>query len=172
MPDIQHYERIIKKVRGTLFLRIFFIFIYSLICAFWIGLALRFGLVLLVFAPLFVFIAYTFTWQYVNTEYEYSLVAGTFSFSKIYGGRRRKNFFEADLKFLVSVVPYSEALIKKGETVINAIPDGQAVNPCVCLFEDGGGKKYRVIIDCDAMTFKILKFFKPSAIDRRVAEKI
>lgn len=174
MADIQHYERIIKKVKGATLLKVIFLFIYTLICVFWSILALNFGLILLIFAPLFVFIAYIFTRQYTCTEYEYSLVAGIFSFSKIYGGRRRKNVFEADLKFLVSAVPYNErtAVSAKGETVINAIPNGQSANPCVCLFEDGSGKKYRVIIDCDAMTLRILKFFRPSAVDRSVADKI
>lgn len=177
MADVQHYERVLKKKKGVLASRLILILIYLFIFSVWFVVTVRFGLhiAVVVLAPLSIVIAVLLTWKYTKVEYEYSFVAGSFTFSRIYGSKKRKTVFEAELKTLVSVIPYDTVKFSPKDdngTLINAVPDGASPNPCVCLFEDGDGKRYHVIIDCDGMTARILRFFKASALDRSVFERI
>lgn len=177
MADIQHYERVIKKQKGVITVRILWILAYIFILSLWIVISAKvgFSIAIIPLAVLSVVIAVLMTWKYTKIEYEYSFIAGTFTFSKIYGSKKRKAVFEADLKTLISAIPYSDGskIPSKGEyTIINAIPDGSSQNPCVCLFEDSNSKKHCIIIDCDQMTLRIMRFFKVSAIDRNLSRLI
>lgn len=177
MADIQHYERVLKKKKGVLTSRFILILIYLFIFSVWFVLTVRFGLhiAVVVLAPTSIVIAVLLTWKYTKVEYEYSFVAGNFTFSRIYGSKKRKAVFEAELKTLVSVIPYSNVKFSPKDdsaTLINAVPDNSSPNPCICLFEDGDGKRYHIIIDCDGMTARILRFFKASAVDHAVFDRI
>ena len=177
MADIQHYERIIKKQKGNFVSRALCILVYVFIFSVWIVISAKIGFSAAII-PLSVFsviIAVIITWKYTNVEYEYSFTYGTFAFSRIYSSKKRKAVFEADLKTLVSAVPYRDdpkVSSKEGIKLINAIPYCSSSNPCICLFEDTDGKKHYIIIDCDAMTLKILRFFKMSAVDRELSQLI
>lgn len=177
MADIQHYERVIKKQKGVITSRILWILAYAFILSLWVVISARIGfsLTAIALAVLSVVIAVIITWKYTKVEYEYSFIAGTFTFSRIYGSRKRKAVFEADLKTLVSAIPYGNGsrLPQKGEyDLVNAVPDGASQNPCICFFDDGNKNKHCIIIDCDLMTLKILRFFKVSAVDRDLSKLI
>ena len=174
MADIQRYERILKRSQGfgAVRPRLTMILIYGVFFALWAVLAVitAFAPAVLVLAVLSMLILILPTWKYTSVEYEYSFVAGTFTFSKIYGKSRIKQVFESDLRRLVSAKPMdiSNVPSKDDGRIINCLPDG-AVFPVVCLFEDGDENKYYVLMDCDAMTARILKFFKISAVDREIS---
>ena len=175
MADIQYYERVIKAQEGgKRFLpRAVAICGYIFILTLWLVIAVRVGISasLLMLIPLSVLTAVWLTWKYTSIEYEYSFTAGIFTFSKIYGKTKRKTVFEADLKTLVSAVPYDERAVEtsNARSVINAIVTESCPNPCVCIFEEND-KRTCVILDCDEMSARILRFFKPSATDRRIFE--
>ena len=112
------------------------------------------------------------TWKYTSVEYEYSFVGGDFTLSKIYGKRRIKQVFESELKMLISVRPLnvSKMPTKEDGVIIDGLPDG-AEFPIVCVFQDGNENKYFVLIDCDGVTARILKFFRMSTLDREIVKR-
>lgn len=175
MADINSYERILKK-SGTR-AKILMLCIYALILSAWLVAAVRIGLspALIFLIPLSMLTVILLTWKYTSVEYEYSFIGGTVTFSKIYGKKRRKQFFEAELSTLLSVRPYvgeeHTSELANVEKTIYGIPSKVAVNPCICIFEKEKDKKLCFILDCDLQTAKIFKFFNPSATDRRIYEK-
>ncbi len=174
MADIQSYERVLKKKKTGLKLAL--IAIYAVIASFWFVLAIRVGLhpAMILLAPLSVVIAVLLTWKYTNVEYEYSFMAGTLTFSKIYGKSRRKTVLEVDIKSLFAVFPYNERTVARTEdgNLVSGIPSSYSTNPCVCAYEDEKEKKVYFLLDCDERSAKIFKFFNPSATDRAVFDAL
>ncbi len=174
MADIQSYERVLKKKQTGL--KVALIALYAVVAGVWLVLAVRVGLhpAMILLAPLSVVIAVLLTWRYTNVEYEYSFMAGTLTFSKIYGKSRRKTLLEVDIKSLSSVFPYNERTASKisdGKRV-NGIPSSTSENPCVCAFEDENENKVYFVLDCDEQSAKIFKFFNPSATDRAIFDAL
>ncbi len=173
MADIQHYERVLKPTRTStrVLPKVLMIAAYIVIISLWFVLTVRVGLTaaILMLIPLSVLIAVTLTWKYTSVEYEYSFAAGTLTFSKIYGSSKRKAVFDGDLRCLISVMPYNEQSIARVQCdrTVFAIPEGVNENPCICLFEENE-KRTCVILECDELSIKIFRFFKPSAVDRSV----
>ncbi len=168
MADIQYYERIFKKQgkSAKLLPRVLMIAAYALLLSIWLIIIVRVGLSasLLMLIPLSVLTVVLITWKYTSVEYEYSFTAGVFVFSKIYGASGRKKVFEADLGTLVSAEPMSdEAISRAGVAPTDALISPDSQNACLLVFSEHD-KKSAVVIDCDQMTVKILRFFKPSAV--------
>ncbi len=175
MADIQHYERVLKPTRATskILPKALMISAYVALVGLWFVLTVRVGLTasVLMLIPISVLIAVTLTWKYTAVEYEYSFVAGTLTFSKIYGKSKRRAVFDGDLRCLVSVLPYNEQNAERVQCdkTVFAIPEGVEENPCICVFEENE-KRTCVVLDCDELSAKIFRFFKPSAVDRAVFE--
>ena len=169
MADIQYYERILKKKEPKK--KALMIAIYLGILSVWFVVAVRYELnaAILLMIPLSIIIAVLLSWKYTNVEYEYSFAAGSFTFSKIYGSSKRKTVFSADIKSMTLAKPYDAQRDGNMDhsVFINAIPQATAKNPCICIF-DIDDKKTCILIDCDEMSAKILKFFNASATDREV----
>lgn len=172
MADIQHYERILK--RSTLSAKALMLLLYAAVLGAWTVLAFitAFNPGVLLLALLTLVALVLLTWKYTSVEYEYSFVAGNFTLSKIYGKRRIKQVFESDLKMLISVAPLENAKTptKEDGRVINGLPES-AEFPIVCVFQDGNENKYFVLIDCDGVTARILKFFRMSTLDREIVKR-
>ncbi len=168
MADIQYYERVLKaqKVSTKLWQKVMMIGIYLLLLTVWLIIIVRVGISasLLMLIPLSVITVVLLTWKYTSVEYEYSFAAGHFTFSRIYGSSKRKAIYDTELTNLVAFTAYSEKAADSLNVhkIINAIPDATAQNPVICTFEENE-QRTAVILDCDEMTLKILKFFKGSA---------
>ena len=177
MANIQYYERILKteKTSKKLLPKLLAIGFYAIILSVWFIIMIRVGLTasVVMLIPLSILTAVLLTWKYTSVEYEYSFIGGILTISKIYGKTKRKAIFEAELNTLISAIPYHSEAVEsvRAQNVINAIPNKECPNPCVCVFEENE-KRTCVIMDCDELTAKILKFFKPSAADRRIFEGI
>ena len=181
MADIQSYERILKRKNEgeQLLSKILMIFIYLVIISVFFVVAVRYGLspALIVLLPLVLLSAVLLTWKYTSVEFEYSFVAGTFTFSKIYGKRRRRTVLEADIKKMISVSAYNEqkqaSLGKEGAgTIINGIPNKLSQNPCVCVFEADKNEKIYFLFECDELSARIFKFFNSAATDRSIFDRL
>ena len=176
MADIQRYERILKRSDGAGAIRpkVTMLLLYGAVLAVWVVLAIMaaFSPAVLILALLSMLVLILPTWKYTSVEYEYSFVAGMFTFSKIYGKSRIKQVFECELRTMVYAKPMdiSNGFTKDDGRIINCLPD-RAEYPVACLFEDGDGNKYYVFLDCDAMTARIFKFFKMSAVDREIVRR-
>ncbi len=168
MADIQYYERVFKKKSTTTVkARVAMLAAYALLLSVWLIIVVRVGLSasLLMLIPLSVLTVVLLTWKYTSVEYEYSFAAGVLTFSKIYSGSKRKCVFEADLRQLVSASPASDsALARVGVSPTDALPEADSDSACLLVFEENG-KQSSILLDCDDMTVKILRFFKPSAVD-------
>ena len=173
MADIQHYERVFNKKHAPKALIIVLIILYCLMVCGWFVLALlsSMNLALALLVPAAVLIIAIIIWKYTQVEYEYSFTAGVFTFSKIYGKSSRKTVFEEELRNLTRVVSYEKAEVPNGDKLIRTTPTLDCDNPCVCCFRIDDRDIY-VIIDCDELTAKIIRHFKPSALDRSVFDGI
>ena len=169
MADIQSYERVLKKKQVGL--RVALIALYAFIASLWLVIAVRVGMhaAMILLAPISVVIAILLTWKYTCVEYEYSFMAGTLTFSKIYGKSHRKVVLDFDIKSMTEAFLYNERTAAKlnGGKLVNALPD-LVQNPCVCVFEDANEQKVFFVFECDEQSAKILKFFNPSATDRAI----
>lgn len=63
------------------------------------------------------FALYGVTWRYTKVEYEYAMMGGVLSFSKIYGGNARKLMFETPMSSIDAVFPYHS---EKGKAKLEA----------------------------------------------------
>lgn len=173
MADIQRYERILKKSSGTT-AKLLMLLLYTAVLGAWTVLAFitAFHPSILILAVLTLVALILPTWKYTSVEYEYSFVAGNFTLSKIYGKRRIKQVFESELKMLISAQPLDTAKMpdKEDVRIIDGLPDG-AEFPVLCVFQDGDENKYYVLMDCDAVTARILKFFRMSTLDREIIKR-
>ena len=181
MADIQSYERVLKRrAEGKWLLgKLLMIFLYFVIFSAWFVAAIRYGLhpAMILLAPLSVVVAVLLTWKYTCVEYEYSFMAGTLTFSKIYGKSRRRVVFEEDIKSMVSLFPYDDKAAARlsrdqAEKIIDAIPSKFSQNPCVCVFENSNDKKIYFLFDCDEQSAKIFKFFNSPATGKSIFDKL
>ena len=176
MADIQHYERILKSSKGVnaSLPKVLMLILYAAVLAAWTALAFitAFNPGVLLLAALTLVALILPTWKYTSVEYEYSFISGTFTLSKVYGKSRIKRVFESELKMLVSARPLdtSKMPTKEDGQVIDGLPDG-AEFPILCVFQDGDENKYFLLIDCDEVTARILKFFKMTALDREIIKR-
>jgi len=60
---------------------------------------------LLAFIPLSLWVIIFMTWRRVAVEYEYAVVSGTLTFTKVFGNRSRKKIFEMQIKNAVRIAP-------------------------------------------------------------------
>lgn len=173
MADIQHYERVLVKKHAPKGLIIGLLVLYCVMVSGWFVLALlsSMNIALALLVPAAVLAAAIATWKYTQLEYEYSFMAGVFTFSKIYGKSSRKTVFEEELRNLTRVVSYEKAEVPKGDKLIRATPSLEEGNLAVCCFQIDDEDVY-VIIDCDELTAKIIRHYKPSALDRSVLDAL
>ena len=179
MNDIQSYERLIKKrVEGKLLLsRIALIAGYVLFAVIGILLVILFAnghaaLILLVAAlDLCIFLT---TWRFVNVEYEYAFVSGSFYLSKIFGKAARKELFECEISRALTVAPYKDQYKKDVERLcpdkrFTAISSNKAEDIWFILFESEGNTKTLVVFEADERSLKCLRHGAPRSI---VKEKL
>ena len=172
MNEFQTHEVTIhQKVYGEwLVARILLVFFYVV---FVIGMLVA-GLLTKIFVPLLAFIPIALwfiifiTWRYTDVDYEYSMTSGFLSFSKIFGSRSRKQMFEAQIKSMTLIAPYTkehmgkirEYAPKVRYTALSSQPSDKA---CFALFENAKGEKSIFIFEADDRTVSILRFYNPSA---------
>ena len=176
MADIQTYERVLEQDESVLRRsRILMIVLYGVIFTLLMLAAVLASLnpALLLLAPLGTAVAVIFSWKYTRVEYEYSFFGGVLTFSKIYSGSSRSLVLEADIRAMTTVTAYTESTAAKikadsSAKVIDGLPAGEHLNPCVCAFEDERERKIYFIFECDEQTARIFKHFNPTATDGSV----
>ncbi|MBQ3063439.1 MAG: hypothetical protein IJC99_01370 [Clostridia bacterium] len=138
-----------------------------------LGLKLRLIVPLLAFIPLTVWLLIFITWRYVQVDYEYSIVSGTLTFTKIYGNRQRKRVFEMQLKDAVRIAPLaSEQEAARGaayapEREFIGVSSMSAPDIYFMLFEldDRRNREKRRAIfyfEATAKALAICRFYNPS----------
>ena len=121
MHNFSTYEfTVSQKAEGKwLFYRIALIAFYVLypICVLLVGMKFSVIAPLLAFIPISLWVIIFMTWRRVSVEYEYAVVSGTLTFTKVFGNRSRKKMFEMQLKNAVCIAPLgNEAEAAKAAT--------------------------------------------------------
>ncbi len=178
MADIQSYERVLKankRTSGRIGNVATVLAILSLLgICFFISLRLKLSPAWVVLVPTLLIAVTLILRKYAQVEHEYSFIAGYFTYSKIYGKSRRKTICEVDIRSLSEVFPHNErtaARLTGDASIINALPNAGAKNPCVCVFEQEEKTVY-LLLDCDAQTARIFKHFNPRATDRAILDRL
>lgn len=112
MNEFSTYEYVVaeKKNARLVMKKIGFICGYVLFVILWFVFGFATNLFpLLALIPLTTWMLVFFTWRYANVEYEYSVTSGTVTFSKVFGGRSRKQITEFKLKDCSLIAPLSES---------------------------------------------------------------
>ena len=115
MYEFSGYEfAVTQRAEGKwIWARIGLISLYTVWSVIAVLLAFRLRLVvpLLAFLPLSIWILVFITWRFVQVEYEYDILSGRLTFSRILGGKSRRDLFEIAIKDAVRIAP----LDKEGE---------------------------------------------------------
>ena len=180
MSDFSTYEFAVRqRIEGKW--RLARIGLITLYIGYVIG-CLAMGLKLMIIVPLLALIPVTlwmlvfFTWRFVSVEYEYSIVSGDLTFSKIYGGRSRRTVMSVPLRNAVRIAPLdggeesARATAYRPEISFNAISSLKAPDVYFMLFEhpvkDGKKNSSRRAIlyfEATAKCLQLCRFYNSSA---------
>lgn len=148
--------------------------LYAAAIAVIIYLALPAMIPLYALVPITLWIIIFFTWRYVSLEYEYSIMSGELTFSKIYGGRSRREVMKMRLRDASLIAPldgdvYSaKATAYQPEKEFSAVSSMSAPDIYFMLFEledEKTGKKSRAIFyfEATAGALKTCRFYNQAA---------
>lgn len=177
MGDFNTYEFVVEQAKDGKWrlARLGMIALYVLLTIAWFVVGFTTGLVpLLALVPVTLWIIVFFTWRYVSVEYEYSIMSGELTFSKIYGGRSRRTQMTMKLRDASLIAPldgdvYSaKATAYRPEKEFFAISSLKAPDIYFMLFElenPKNGKKSRAIFyfEATAGALKTCRFYNQSA---------
>ena len=128
----------------------------------------------LALVPVTLWIIVYFTWRFVTVEYEYSIISGELTFSKIFGGKSRRKQMTVRLRDASLIAPldngeYSARATEwQPEKEFSAISSLKAPDIYFMLFEledPKTGKKKRAIFyfEATAGALKCCRFYNQSA---------
>ncbi len=153
------------KSEGTLRVkRILLILAYILVpVAFFTLLCFLKLYVLGCFIVLFTAILCFFTWRYVQIEYEYIVVKGEMSFSKIFGRQSRREFLKVRIQDMSLLAPYKDeykARADAAEKKYFAVSSMKSPDIYVGIFKEGKSRENSVIFfEATSKFVKLAKFY-------------
>ena len=135
------------------------------------------GFMVLVFAskllPLGAFVVVTtaiivfFTWRYVNIEYEYTIVKGEMTFSKIFGRRSRRDFLKVRIQDMSHFAPYKDeykAIADSATKKYYAVSSMSSPDVYVGIFkEPKSNETSAVFFEATSGCLRLAKFYNKSA---------
>lgn len=168
MNEFQTYEyTVCPKAEGKLLVKK--ILMLSLYVAFVLGafilvLSLRILAPLFAVAPLLTYALVSRTWKYVNVSYEISVTSGIFTFSKIYGNKKRKTVFEIPISKMLAIAPYNSKHLDKlerlsPETSYEALPCENCQNKYFAVFDTDGDKRACFVFEYNEKLLTVCKFY-------------
>ena len=179
MSEFNSFEFVVEQAKEGkwVLLRVSMIALYVLYAA---AVAIVIGVALPGMVPLFALVPVTlwiivyFTWRFVSVEYEYSIMSGELTFSKIYGNKSRRKQMSMRLRDASLIAPldgdvYSaKATAYQPEREFSAISSLKAPDIYFMLFElenPKTGKKERAIFyfEATAGALKCCRFYNQSA---------
>lgn len=177
MSEFNSYEFVVEQAKEGKWklARMGMIALYALYCAAWLVAGLVTKLIpLLALVPVTLWIIVFFTWRFVSVEYEYSIMSGELTFSKIYGGRSRRTVMKTRVRDASLIAPldggeYSaKATAYQPEKEFSAISSLKAPDIYFMLFEledEKTGKKNRAIFyfEATAGALKTCRFYNQAA---------
>ena len=148
-----------KRILLILAYILFPIILFSVLCMFKLY-------VLGCFIVLFTAIIWFFTWRYVQIEYEYQIVKGEMTFSKIYGRKSRREFLKVRIQDMSLIAPYKDEYKSRADAAENkyyAVSSMSSPDVYVGIFTDEKTKKTSaVFFEATAKMVKLAKFYNSS----------
>lgn len=178
MNEFSTYEYTVRqKTEGKWILfRIGMIFLYIAFVLAWVimGITTRILVPLLALIPVTTGILIFVTWRYVSVEYEYSITSGTFTFTKVFGGKSRKKVLEIPLRNAILIAPLDDERARataenyRPEREFHAISSLASPDVYFILFEYENKKekeKRRAILYFEATekALQVCRFYNKSA---------
>ena len=157
-----------KKKKLQVLLIIGYVF-YILVPLFFVTTVAKPFLPLYAIVPLTLCIVVLLTWPMTNPEYEYSMTSGILTFAVIYGGRRRKKQFEAKIKDMAAIAPYSKMYSDKiaeydPAKSYEGVSSLDAEGVYFALFENEKGEKCVYYFEATDRALKILRHYNPKTV--------
>ncbi|HHT54599.1 MAG TPA: hypothetical protein GX011_06720 [Clostridiales bacterium] len=179
MNELFSYEfTVSQKHEGRYFwARVFLLAAYVLyvIIVLLIGAMTRIVAPMLAFIPLSVWMLVFITWRYVNVDYEYSIVSGVLTFTKIYGNRSRKKITEIRLKDASAIAPLGDRLQKSrleawgAERVWSAMSSSSAKDAYFIIYVNDKNEKCAFLFEATEKALKICKYYNQSTVVTNVS---
>lgn len=113
----------------------------------------------------------TFTWKYVQVEYEYSIYSGSFFLAKIYGKKKRKELLELDLKQVKLIAPRTEEMLEKANAlqpkeIVWAVSSPKSKDLWMIVYPMGEKENALLFFEADERSIAILRKENPRAVAR------
>ena len=120
------------------------------------------------FAPIAVLALWFFTWRYLNVEYEYSMTSGVITFTKILGGRSRRQILELTIKEMKEIRPFEDGAKEHLETLglkndYVLVSDIDSPDVYYAVFENDKSELEVVYFEATKKALSIFKFYNPSS---------
>ena len=177
MSDFNQYEYVVsdKQNPSRKWQKVLMILGYIAVDAGLFFLLLQINPFLIALLALTTWVMVFFTWRYLNVEYEYSIVSGILTFTRILGNRSRKEIFSVPVKDISVIAPLgdSDEEIKRyaPEKYCYAVPKLDFPDVCYALLETGKPdkpkKKTVFFFQSTPQSLRILRFYNPSAVSGR-----
>lgn len=112
-------------------------------------------------------------WKIFNVELEYSMTSGIMTFSRIYGGIRRRKVLDVMIKDMQEIAPRSEKtpdrleLLGVEKTYMFA-SHSSAADQYYAVFEKDG-VKCAIYFEATEKTLKILRYYNPITVVTKVS---
>ena len=172
--DFETYEYVIvpRPSAKTRLHKVLLVFSYVLFVIAWFVFGSGTGLyALMALIPLTLWMFIFATWRYSCVEYEYSVISGKLTVSKIYGGRSRKKALELDLRTVETALPLNE---KQTERLLD---DFDPQSETAFLTHRGSSEAYALLfkdedvrtvvyIEVNERMMKTLKLYNAQALRR------
>lgn len=170
MNEFSTYEYVVAEKKGKkLAMKKFALIVgYAVFVVAWFVFGFATNLFpLLALIPITLWILVWFTWKYVNIEYEYSMTSGVATFSRIYGGRKRKQLIEFKLKDCTAIEPLDGADAKieafAPEDAVVALSAADTPDAYVALVTPEGGKRTAIYFEATEKALKICRFYNSAS---------
>ena len=180
MSEFNSYEYVVsQKIEGKWLLRRILLILGYVVGAaitLAVGILSRLLVPLLALTPFAVWVMVFITWRYVSVEYEYSMVSGVFTFSKVYGKRSRKKIIEIPIKSMTCIAPSNfeipETQVRAQENITRFSPETELIavssfsSPDVyyALYIDPKTEKKGIIwFEATEKSLKVFKFYNSPA---------
>lgn len=123
---------------------------------------------MLAILPLLLLGLVLYFWKIFNCELEYSMTSGQMTFSRIYGGMKRKKVLEVTIKDFREIAPRTfesdSAFEEKGVTKIYSfVSHSTAPDQYYALFEQDG-RLCAVYFEATEKTIKLLRYYNPVTV--------
>ncbi len=158
-------SRKIKKILGRAGL-------LAIVFGFFVG-CLLIKLYALAILPLLMLGLVLYFWKLFNVELEYSMTSGVMTFSRIYGGQRRKKMLEVFIKDMREIAPVVDDtmahLNSLGVAQDYRFASSSYADDMYYAIFDKDGKLCVVYFEATQKALQILRYYNPSTVITKVA---